>query len=272
MTNILKILFILTVIISNTANAAKKDINRINSMYDEGLLTRSECIAAKKKILGSGSNPDCKKTSTVNKEEHNYASQGTAFFISDRGHFVTNNHVINKCDDNAKIKYKTKEYEARIIARDRFLDLALLEAKGIGRTEYLKFSDDPPEKLQKIIAVGFPFGKHVSDDLKFTSGIVSSIKGPGDDSTRIQIDASINPGNSGGPIVDDDNGEVVGIAVSKLDPSVSEGTNFAIKASSVKNFLVANSLNPKTSLMSFGKSRSSLLKLLEETTVFTYCE
>ena len=265
-------LSLVLILFSNTAIASKKDIKRIDSMYDEGLLTRSECIAAKKKVLGSSSNPDCRKTSTINQEEHNYASQGTAFFISSRGHFVTNNHVINKCDDNAKIKYKTKEYEARIIAKDRFLDLALLEAKGIGRTEYLEFSDDPPQKLQKIIAVGFPFGKFVSDDLKFTSGIISSIKGPGDDSTRIQIDASINPGNSGGPIVNDESGEVIGIAVSKLDPSVSEGTNFAIKASSVKNFLIANSVKPKTSLMSFGKSRSSLLKLLEETTVFTYCE
>ena len=170
-------------------------------MYDEGLLTRSECIAAKKKILGSNSKPNCRKTSTINQEEHNYASQGTAFFVSERGHFITNNHVINKCDNNAKIKYKTKEYTARVIARDRFLDLALLEAKGVGRTEYLKFSNNPPEKLQNVIAVGFPFGKYVSDDLKFTSGIISSIKGPGDDSTRIQIDASINPGNSGGPIV-----------------------------------------------------------------------
>lgn len=255
-----------------TEASTKKDLNRINSMYDEGLLTRSECIAAKKKILGSNSNPDCKKTSTLNDEKKNYSSQGSAFFISSSGHFVTNDHVISKCDANAKIKYKTREYDARIIARDRFLDLALLQAKGIGRTEYLKLSTNPPEKLQRVIAVGFPFGKYVSDDLKFTSGIVSSIKGPGDDTTRIQIDASINPGNSGGPVVDDESGEVIGVAVSKLDPSVSEGTNFAIKASSLKNFLTANSLQPSTSLLSFGKSRSNLLKLLEETTIFTYCE
>lgn len=147
-----------------------------------------------------------------------------------------------------------------------------MEAKNVGRTKYLSLSSDPPEKLQKIIAVGYPFGKWISDDLKFTSGIISSIKGPDDDSTRIQIDASLNPGNSGGPIVDDDNGKVMGVAVAKLDPSVSSGTNFAIKTSSLKNFLVANKIKPNVSILSLSKSRSSLLKLLEETTVYTYCE
>ena len=64
----------------------------------------------------------------------------------------------------------------------------------------------------------------------------------------------------------------MGVAVAKLDPSVSSGTNFAIKTSSLKNFLVANKIKPSVSILSLSKSRSSLLKLLEETTVYTYCE
>lgn len=268
-------LIFLVILLSNNKlsfSSSSSDISRINSMYEEGLLTRSECIKAKKKILGKNSNPVCKKTRTVNKELNRYSSQGSAFFISSQAHLVTNDHVIAKCDDNVKIKHKTKEYQVRIISRDKFLDLAMLQVNGIGRTDYLELSTDAPEKLQRVIAVGYPFGKYVSDDLKFTSGIISSIKGPGDDSTRIQIDASLNPGNSGGPIVDEKTGEVVAVSVSRLDPSLSEGTNFAIKASSLKNFLVANSMKPSTSLMSFSKSRSSLLKDLENSTVFIFCE
>ena len=34
----------------------------------------------------------------------------------------------------------------------------------------------------------------LSDDLKFTSGIVSSLKGVEDDPTRLQIDAALNHG------------------------------------------------------------------------------
>lgn len=251
---------------------ANNDITRINSLYEEGLLTREECKAAKRKILGSSSKPDCKKASTIKKELDIYSSQGTAFFITEQGHAITNDHVINKCDSNVKIKYKTKDYETRILAQDKFLDLALIKIDQIGRTDYLKISTKSPIKLQQVIAVGFPFGKYVSDDLKFTSGIVSSIKGPGDDSTRMQIDASLNPGNSGGPIVDIDTGDVVGVAVAKLDPSVSEGTNFAIKSSSLKNFLVANALQPRTSLISIGSSREKILRSLENTTLFVFCD
>jgi S1-C subfamily serine protease len=267
----IKILFLI-LFFQTTFSLANSDLNKIDDMYDEGTLSRSECIKAKKKILGSSSSPNCKKTKNIQKEKNLYSSQGSAFFISREGHFITNNHVISGCDSNAKIRYKTREVEARIIAKDKFLDLALLQAKNIRNNNYLNLSAKPPEKLQRIIAVGYPFGKYISDDLKFTSGIISSIKGAGDDSTRIQIDAALNPGNSGGPIVDEDTGELVGVAVSTIDKSISEGTNFAIKSSSVKNFLVANSMPASSVLVSMGKSRSGLLKLLEETTIFTYCE
>ena len=50
--------------------------------------------------------------------------------------------------------------------------------------------------------------------MKFTSGIVSSLKGVKDDSTRLQIDAALNPGNSGGPLFDK-SGNVIGVAVAK---------------------------------------------------------
>ena len=47
----------------------------------------------------------------------------------------------------------------------------------------------------------------MSDDLKISSGIVSSLKGFEDNSNEIQIDAPINPGNSGGPIINE-NGDM----------------------------------------------------------------
>ena len=88
----------------------------------------------------------------------------------------------------------------------------------------------------------------------------------------IQVDAALNPGNSGGPIVDEESGDLVGVANMKLDSSISEGTNFAIKASTIENFLNSNKVKPSTTYLSFGKSRKGLLKLLESSTVFVYCE
>ena len=134
-------------------------------------------------------------------------SSGSAFFVTNRGHIITNYHVVQGCRTNPKIKYKNKDINTKVIAKDQLLDLALLKA-DLTNTRYVSLSNKQPRKLQRIIASGYPFGKYISDDLKFTSGIVSSLKGPNDDSTLVQVDAALNPGNSGGPIVDEESESV----------------------------------------------------------------
>ena len=108
----------------------------------------------------------------------------------------------------------------------------------------LKFASENPYLLQDIIAAGFPFGESISSTIKVTKGVVSSLSGLGDNSGQIQIDAALQPGNSGGPIIDE-NGNVVGVAVAKLDLEksiesfgvVPENVNFGIKLSNLKSFL-----------------------------------
>jgi len=209
-----------------------------------------------KKIVGSGG--------TVT------GASGSGFFINNKGYFVTNYHVVAECNDKSKIIFREEEVDAKLIAKDQSLDLALLRAK-VKPKDYLKISTARPEKLQKVIVAGYPFGKGLSDDLKFTQGIISSLKGYGDNSNEIQIDAAINPGNSGGPIVNED-GELMAVAVSGLKKDVTEGINFGIKASSVMNFLDVNSAKfSDTGTTSFSFSNKKLNQLLENSTVFTYC-
>mgnify|MGYP001338231325 CR=1 FL=1 len=197
------------------------------------------------------------------------ASSGSGFFINNKGYFVTNNHVVKGCKQS-KITFKEESVDAEVVATDQTLDLALLKAKVKPRN-YLNLSDDPPEKLQKIYVAGYPFGKGLSDDLKLTQGIISSVKGYGDNSNQIQIDAAINSGNSGGPIVDED-GDLVGVAVSGLNKSKAEGIAFGIKSAAVKNFLDVNKIKYSTSsLMNFGMSNKKLNNLLEDSAVYTFC-
>jgi len=137
--------------------------------------------------------------------------------------------------------------------------------------DYLNISDEQPEKMQKVFVAGYPFGKGLSDDLKFTQGIISAVKGYADNSNQIQLDAAINSGNSGGPIVNED-GDLVAVAVSGLDKSKAEGIGFGIKASSVKNFLeVNNTKYSSSSLINFGMNNKKLNKLMEASTVYTFC-
>ena len=192
---------------------------------------------------------------------------GTAFFVSNKGYLLTNNHVVKGCS-LSKISYFNKEYDAKLIATDKTLDLALLKVK-VKPKSYFAFSKDEPKKLQKIYVAGYPLGKGLSDDLKITTGIISALKGFEDNSNEIQVDAAINPGNSGGPIVNE-NGELVAIAVSGMKKA--ENINFGIKSSAAANFLKSNKVKPNKSLMSFSSDTDDLLEILEEGTVYIFCD
>ena len=196
-------------------------------------------------------------------------SSGTAFFISNKGHLLTNNHVVEGCEQS-KINFKNKDYDAKLIATDKTLDLALLKAI-IRSSTYFSFSNEGANKLNKIYVAGFPLGKGLSDDLKISSGIVSALKGFEDNSNEIQIDAPINPGNSGGPIINE-SGELVAIAVSGLAKDQTEGINFGIKSSAAESFLNSNKIKPKKSLYSRKLNNDKLLDILEKGTVYTYCD
>lgn len=205
------------------------------------------------------------------KNEKIVGASGTAFFIDSIGNIITNHHVIDGCKDKSQIIYNNKKIKAKLIAKDEFLDLALLKV-DVKNKNFINISTTPPKKLQRVIVAGYPFGLELSNDLKFNSGIITSLKGLGDDSTRLQIDAAVNPGNSGGPIVYEENGELAAVAVAGLSKDKTEAVNFGIKASSVINFLQSNQVNLTLTAQKFNFDNDDLAKLLESSTVYTFCK
>lgn len=241
----------------------------LNYYYlSEGIVEKYEYVGKQKNLI---SRQKCNTNFTLpDLNNENNISSGSGFFINKNGYFITNNHVIEDCRSKSKITFKNKNIEVDLIAKDPNLDIAVLKA-NVSPDNFLKFSSDRPEKLQKIIVAGYPFGKGLSDDLKFTQGIISSLKGFEDNSNELQIDAAINPGNSGGPIVDEKS-NLVAVAVSGLSKEVAEGINFGVKSSSIMNFLDVNSIKysySKTLNKNVGNKKLS--KILEEATIYTYC-
>ena len=209
----------------------------------------------------------------IEEEKKSGGAVGSGFFISDKGHIVTNYHVVKDCNKNIKFLYNDEEIDAKLIASDQRLDLALLKAK-IENKSFIKFTNKSPQKAQNILVAGFPYGKALSDDLKVTAGIINSLKGIGNNTSMLQVDATINPGNSGGPIVDKATGNLVAVATMKLNKDFtkqafgaeSENTNYGIKSSQVKDFLEANNLKVKV------KKNKFKISELENSTVFIYCK
>jgi len=194
-------------------------------------------------------------------------SSGTAFFVNNKGNIVTNNHVVERCSGPVKLFYNKKEHTAKIVAKDGNLDLAVLSS-DVKPSQYLKLSKKSGDKLDRVIAAGYPLGHKISDELKVTSGIVSATKGWKDNINEIQIDAALNPGNSGGPVVNDA-GNLLGVAVAGLKDR--QNLNFAIKSKAVKDFLDVNKISYSTAAMDFDMDNKKRLKLLEESTVFIFC-
>ena len=204
-------------------------------------------------------------------EEQNPSQVGTGFFVDNKGHIVTNYHVVKASKNNTKIMFNNDEIKVKIIAYDEILDIALLKSK-VKNKNYIKFSNASPKKAQNILVAGYPYGKFISDDLKITSGIINSLKGIQNNTSMLQIDATINPGNSGGPIVDKVSGSLVGVATMKLNKDFtkaafgteSENTNYGIKSSQVRDFLEANNIEISI------KSNKLKIEELENSTVYIF--
>ena len=110
--------------------------------------------------------------------------------------------------------------------------------------EPLAFSAERPKLGQSVIVLGYPLQGLLASSVNVTTGAVSALAGPGDDTRLIQISAPVQPGNSGGPLLDQ-TGAVIGVVSSKLDAlktqelvgDVPENVNFAIRDAVIRSFL-----------------------------------
>jgi S1-C subfamily serine protease len=161
---------------------------------------------------------------------------GSGFVWDERGHVVTNYHVVQDAD-SAKVTLGQEEYEATLVGVAPEHDLAVLRISA-GREKLVPIRIGTSADLQvgqKVFAIGNPFGL----DHTLTKGIVSALgrtiqsvaNTPIDDA--IQTDAAINPGNSGGPLLDS-GGRLVGVNTAIYSPSgASAGIGFAVPVDTV---------------------------------------
>jgi hypothetical protein len=162
-------------------------------------------------------------TGTIYVSTNQGTFQGSGFFVSSE-YFITNYHVIkNIISGYIKVNQSDIKYNLlEIIKIDAIHDLAILKINGTHCCKIYLSSTDV-DIGQKIFAIGSPRGLEAS----ITEGIVSAIRIIGPNDKLIQISAAIAHGSSGGPIFDE-NGKVIAIAVSGLEASYAQSTNFAI--------------------------------------------
>ena len=169
---------------------------------------------------------------------------GSGIIIDNRGHILTNNHVIDGTDRLRVTLDNSKQVNAKVVGTDEETDLAVVRAKpleiynndevkfqpaNLGNSEELKVG-------QIVMALGNPFG--LTGGPTVTAGIISSLNRNVQFENGIlelvQTDAAINPGNSGGPLINT-KGEVVAINTAKIP--YGQGIGFAVPINTVKSIL-----------------------------------
>ena len=163
-------------------------------------------------------------------------SLGSGVIVTNEGHIITNNHVVDQVDEIEVQLSDGRTEKARLVGSDEQVDLAVLKIDNPG-VKPLKLADsDSVQAGDFVLAIGNPFGFEET----VTDGIVSSKGRPNRADVfgeLIQTNAAINPGNSGGPLVNLI-GEVIGINTAIISRSGgSQGIGFAIPSNTVRTAL-----------------------------------
>ena len=204
----------------------------------------------------------------VNPEEEPSVTTGTAFGVNSKGFFVTNYHVVSQCSKIA-IRKDSEFYPVELRVDDADLDLAVLKVPSSLATSFVRFAEEI-RTGQDAIALGYPLGDALGDDLKVTSGIISSMSGLEGDQNHLQFTAPIQPGNSGGPLMDKFN-RLVGVNTAALVGEQFQNINFAIKGVIVQQFLAVNRVEFHIETKKAIVNVPDIVSMSEEYVVQVYC-
>lgn len=182
--------------------------------------------------------PTSSKNGNLASEKEEWSGTG---FALNNGYIVTNYHVIENAKSISVQGIKgdfTSQYNATIIATDKYNDLALLQ---ISDNRFNAFGTIPynvktsiSDVGEEVFVLGYPLTSTMGDEIKLTTGVISSKTGFQGDVSLYQISAPIQPGNSGGPLFDN-KGDLIGIVNAKHKGA--ENVGYAIKTSYLKNLI-----------------------------------
>lgn len=181
-------------------------------------------------------------------QNESYAAPGlgSGVIVTDKGHIVTNHHVVAGVDEIRVTLHDGSQYEAEWIGSEPNVDIAVLQLKApeggsLPPLQPLVFGNSDEVRVgEMVLAVGNPFG--LSETV--TQGIISAKQRELSDGANeyFQTDAVINPGNSGGPLVNV-RGEIIGINVAiftgQENVRVWQGIGLAIPAKEAREVFEA---------------------------------
>lgn len=200
---------------------------------------------------------------------------GTGFALTNN-YIATNNHVVDGAKTiniqgiNGDFNHK---YTAEVVATDKVNDLAIIKVNGVNiPTSSIPYSVKlgTSEVGEEVFVLGYPLTSTMGEEIKLTTGVISSKTGFQGDVSIYQISAPIQPGNSGGPLFDS-KGNVIGIVSAKHKGA--ENVGYAIKTSYLRNLMesaVSTNILPQTNKMAT-QNLSGKVKLARNYVYYITC-
>lgn len=184
---------------------------------------------------------------------------GSGFAINKDGYFLTNHHVIEKCE-SVRIKYNNLYGTAKVINWDKKFDAAILKVNALS-PYFAKFDTADYIAGEKLYAAGFPAKSLFGDEMSFSEGMLTNVEPSSSILSWFKgamlISVPIASGNSGGPIMNKYGairGMVVGgyeeawvkdiLKKGKVKVNTSNVTfNFMVSGNLLKNWIDDNRIN-----------------------------
>lgn len=165
----------------------------------------------------------------LNREEQRDFRTGAGILISNQGHILTNEHLIDSAEQIEVVSHDGRQATARVLGVDSETDLAVLQM-DLTSIPPIQIADPDGVRVGDVVlAIGNPFGQGQT----VTQGIVSAtgrnLQSLYQFVNFLQTDAAINEGNSGGALIDV-YGNLIGINTAVVNVSGAEGISFAIPA------------------------------------------
>ena len=149
------------------------------------------------------------------------AGTGSGFIWDEKGHIVTNFHVIQNAYKASVTLSDGSSWDATVVGYEHRKDLAVLKINTNAPLKPIPIASSSDLRVgQSVFAIGNPFGL----DQTLTTGVISALGREINSVTGIpiqdviQTDAAINPGNSGGPLLDI-SGRLIGVNTAIISPS-----------------------------------------------------
>lgn len=197
------------------------------------ICTLASCLVLAQGYNSKGGSHRGYQTPYTQQEQQPSTWSGSGIALSSKV-FATNNHVVEGATHLYVYFPATQtRYQAQTIDVDAANDLAIVRItdpsfKGFPAIKY-GFKKALEDVGTEVFVLGYPRPGTMGEEVKLTTGVVSSRSGFEGNQSQYQVSAPVQPGNSGGPLFNDE-GELIGIVSSKHTDG-AENVSYAVKLS-----------------------------------------